>query len=72
MKGMTLARTDSHHISIAIMQALVVSMQVALGTDIRRPEFRHFGDCWSGILCERVKRRQAVHEGEGSDCASIS
>jgi hypothetical protein len=72
MKGMALARTYSHHIPITIMQALVISMQVALGADICRPEFRCFGNSWSGVPCEWVKWGKAVNEREGCDCASIS
>jgi hypothetical protein len=37
MERMILALTYSHHIPITVMQALVVSMQVALGAYIRYP-----------------------------------
>jgi hypothetical protein len=72
MKGMAFARTYSYHVPITIVQALVVSMQVALGTDICHPQLRCFGNSWSGVPCEWVKWGQAVHERKGCDYASVS
>jgi hypothetical protein len=51
-----LIQTYSHYVPITIVQALVVSMLVALDAEICHPQLRCFEKYWSGVLCEWVKR----------------
>ena len=55
MEGMTVMPTYSYHISITLMQALEVSMQIAPGADICYPQLRCFSNCWSWVLCKWVE-----------------